>query len=689
MSDRADLLIELGCEELPAASIQPMAQALADKLHAQLSDAGFSLGDTKVYATPRRLAVLISDVEGQQADRAIEKRGPAVQAAFDADGNPSKAAMGFAKSCGIEFDQVGRLKTDKGEWLAYNFTQKGEALCTQLGPLLEKTITNLPMPKRMRWGAGSDTFLRPVLWLVALHGSEVMPAKVLGLNSDRNTRGHRFHAPEEIALQNASDYAEVLRSQGHVEPDYTVRMDDIRNQVLAAAKAAGGQVLVDEDLVDECAALVEWPVAIAGNFDKIFLEVPKEALIQTMKNDQRYFPLLDQDGKLLPTFITISNIVSTDEDKVREGNERVIRPRLADAMFFWQQDLKQSLASHLPSLKTVVFQEKLGTLHDKTERLVRLTRHIADQLDADAVLVERAARLAKCDLMTNMVYEFPEMQGIAGKYYIYKEGESIAVASALEEQYLPKQAGDPTPEGIIGQILAIAEKLDTLAGIFGIGQKPTGTKDPFALRRASLGILRIIIERKLDLDLADLLSTAQQALADKLEKPEQVFDALDYALERLQGYYADQGIDRRVVGAVMAKRPTRPLDFDKRVHAVTAFLQLPEAEALAAANKRIQNILKKADAVGETVDESLLEAGAEATLFAALQETEAKVQPLYKAGNYSEGLKALAALRAPVDSYFDDVMVNVDDQQLKLNRLALLQRLGSLCVEAADLSQLS
>ena len=689
MSDRAALLIELGCEELPAASIQPMAKALADKLHTQLSEAGFSPGATQVYATPRRLAVLIADVESQQADREVEKRGPAVQAAFDKEGNPSKAAQGFAKSCGVEFDQVGRLKTDKGEWLAYNFTQKGEALNALLGPLLENIINNLPMPKRMRWGNSSESFLRPVLWLVALHGTEVVPATVLGLSSDRLTRGHRFHAPEAISLANADDYAAALRDKGHVEPDYVKRMESIRQQVLASAAKEGGQAVVDEDLVDECAALVEWPVAISGHFDEVFLEVPKEALIQTMKDDQRYFPLLDDKGKLLPTFITISNIVSADEDKVREGNERVIRPRLADAMFFWQQDLKHALASHLPSLKTVVFQEKLGTLHDKTERLVRLTRHIAQELDADAVLVERAARLSKCDLMTNMVYEFPEMQGIAGKYYIYKEGESMAVASALEEQYLPKQAGDPTPEGIIGQILAISEKLDTLAGIFGIGQKPTGTKDPFALRRASLGILRIIIERKLDLDLHDLLSTAQQALGDKLEKPEQVFDALDYALERLQGYYADQGIDRRVVDAVMAKKPTRPLDFDNRVHAVSAFLQLPEAEALAAANKRIQNILKKAEAVGDCVDESLLEEGAESDLFATLKKTEAQVQPLYKAGNYSEGLKALAALRAPVDTYFDDVMVNVEDQKLKLNRLALLQRLGDLCVEAADLSQLS
>lgn len=689
MTDRAALLIELGCEELPAASIQPMAKALAEKLHAQLADAGFSLGSAQVFATPRRLAVLIDDVAAKQADREIEKRGPAVQAAFDKDGNPSKAAMGFAKSCGVSFEEVGRLKTDKGEWLAYNFSQKGEALNSYLGPVLDNIINNLPMPKRMRWGDSKESFLRPVLWLLALHGSEIIPATVLGLSSGRSTRGHRFHAPAEIALAQASDYASTLREQGHVEPDYSARMDNIREQVLAAAAKAGGQAVVDEDLVDECAALVEWPVAISGHFDEIFLEVPKEALIQTMKDDQRYFPLLDDNGKLLPTFITISNIVSSDEDKVREGNERVIRPRLADAMFFWQQDLKQPLGSHLSSLKTVVFQEKLGTLHDKTERLVRLTRHIAQQLDTDAVLVERAARLSKCDLMTNMVYEFPEMQGIAGKYYIYKEGESMAVASALEEQYLPKQAGDPTPEGIVGQILAISEKLDTLAGIFGIGQKPTGTKDPFALRRASLGILRIIIERKLDLDLHDLLSTAQQALADKLDKPEQVFDALDYALDRLQGYYADQGIDRRVVDAVMAKKPTRPLDFDNRVHAVSAFLQLPEATALAAANKRIQNILKKAEAIGEAVDENLLEQGAEADLFATLQSTEAQVLPLYQVGNYSEGLKALAALRAPVDAYFDDVMVNVDDQKLKLNRLALLQRLGNLCVEAADLSQLS
>lgn len=689
MTIRAPLLIELGCEELPAGSVLPMAKALANGLHKELDDAGFKPGAMKIFATPRRLAVLFDDVQGQQADQAIEKRGPAVKAAFDADGNPSKAAQGFAKSCGVDFDQLGRLNTDKGEWLAHSFTQKGEPLSTQFEHMLKTVVNALPMPKRMRWGAGAESFLRPVLWLLVLHDETVIPASVLGLQSDRYTRGHRFHAPQQISLAHANDYCTVLRAQGHVEPDYQARMEEIRQQVLAAAKTAGGQAVLDEDLVDECAALVEWPVAISGSFDEIFLEVPKEALIQTMKDDQRYFPLLDSEGKLLPTFITISNIVSADVCKVREGNERVIRPRLADAMFFWKQDLKQPLASHLPALKSVVFQEKLGTLHDKTERLVRLSRHIAQQLEADAVLIERAARLSKCDLMTHMVYEFPEMQGIAGKYYIYKEGESLAVANALEEQYLPKQAGDPTPDGIIGQVLAICEKLDTLAGIFGIGQKPTGTKDPFALRRSSLGILRIIIERKLNLDLRDLLSAAQQALADKLDQPELVFDALDYAMERLPSYYAEQGIDRRVVDAVSAKRLSAPLDFDQRVQAVNSFLQLPEAEALAAANKRIQNILKKADAIGNTVDEKLIEAGAETELFSALQNTEAKVRPLYTVGNYSDGLRALAKLRDPVDNFFDQVMVNVDDQELRQNRLALLQRLGDLCVEVADLSKLS
>ncbi|MCB1754727.1 MAG: glycine--tRNA ligase subunit beta [Gammaproteobacteria bacterium] len=689
MADRDDLLVELGCEELPAGSVLPLAQSLGDLLAESLQEAAFEPGEVEVFATPRRIAALIRGVRKRQADREIERRGPAVDMAFDESGAPKPAALGFAKSVGVEVADLQRLKTDKGEWLYYKLQQAGETLEAGLPAMLEKVFAAMPMPKRMRWGDLDIEFLRPVHWLLVLHGTQSIKGAAMGLDFDRKTRGHRFHAPDFIDIPSTGDYEPVLRDKGKVIAGFAERRQLVIDAVSKNAGQFGGRAVMDDALVDEVTALVEWPVAVTGRFEEEYLEVPKEALIQTMQENQRYFPLLAEDDSLLAGFITISNIESSEPAMVRQGNERVVRPRLADAMFFWRQDQKKPLESHLEGLRNVVFQQQLGTLFEKTERLVFLAGHIADELGFDVEKCKRAALLSKCDLNTEMVYEFAKMQGIAGRYYSALEGESREVSGALEDQYLPKHAGDKTPHHPVGQVLAIADKLDTLAGIIGIGQMPSGTKDPFALRRAALGLLRIIIENKLDLDLTALLAWAKQALGEKLENPGQVDDALDYILERLRAYYHDQGVAADIVDAVMAERPTRPLDFDKRIKAVGEFIQLPESVALASANKRIRNILKKAGAAAPTsVNQALLDEPAEKNLHAVLGELSASVEPMFARGDYEPALKALAALREPVDTFFDTVMVMAEDQQVRNNRLALLQQVGGLCLRVADISRL-
>lgn len=689
MLDRDDLLVELGVEELPAGSVLPMAENLGEQLVKSLKDQSFDPGDVEVFATPRRIAAVIRDVKRQQDDREMERRGPAVQAAFDDDGNPKPAAIGFAKSVGVEVADLDRLKTDKGEWLYYKLMQPGESLSAKLPAILGKIFSSMPMPKRMRWSDLDIDFLRPVHWMLVMQGTDAISGEVMGLPFSDETRGHRFHAPEAIKIKSPGDYADQLLTEGRVIASFAKRREVVIAEVAKQAAAFGGDAVMDEGLIDEVTALVELPVAVTGQFEEEYLAVPKEALIQTMQENQRYFPLLAKDGSLMAAFITVSNIESFNPDMVRKGNERVVRPRLADAMFFWEQDQKKPLESHLETLKKVVFQKQLGTLHDKTERLVELSTKISNDLGFNTTHCQRAARLAKCDLMTEMVYEFAKMQGIAGRYYSTIEGEPSDVAIALEEQYLPKQAGDKTPQNPVGQVLAIADKLDTLSGIIGIGQMPSGTKDPFALRRTSLGLLRIIIENKLSLDLATLLSYAKQALGDKLEKPENVDDALAYVMERLRAYYQDQGLSGDVVDAVMAKKPTRPLDFDKRIKAVNAFRVLPESVSLASANKRIRNILKKADgSVADSVDESLLQEDAEIALHKVLGDLSTEVEPLFKRGDYEPALKALAALREPVDTFFDKVMVMAEDVAVKNNRLALLKQVSVLCSRVADISRL-
>lgn len=688
---QASLVVELGCEELPAGSVYPMAEALANSLASALHTDNLVADKqaVEIFATPRRIAAVVSAVEDRQADQTQTRTGPAVQAAFDENGEPTPAALGFARSCGVDISELARVSDKGGERLAHTFVQSGQTLAEWLADKLPGLFNQLPMPKRMRWADGDETFLRPVQWLCVVHGSTPLAVGALGLESGNQTRGHRYHAPGALTVSTADGYATLLREHGEVEPSFDLRCNTIREQVMALASELGGTPVLPDELVEECAALVEKPIALAGRFDEAFLSVPKEVLIQTMQDDQRYFALLDDSGTLKPAFITISNIASRSPDTVREGNERVIRPRLADAKFFWDQDTHTPLGSHVSALKSVVFQKQLGTLHDKTERLVRLCRSISGELEADQVLTERAARLSKCDLMTQTVYEFPAMQGIAGRYLIHREGESIAVAEALEQQYHPKQAGDDTADGIVAQVLSIADKADTLAGIFAIGQKPTGTKDPFGLRRAALGLLRTLIERNLDLDLRTLFDAAADGLRVQLSDTDKALDALPYTLERLRSYYTDQGIDTIIVEAVMARDVTRPLDFDKRVRAVSSFLMLPESEALAAANKRCRNLLKKADIPQADVDSSLFSEPAERELAESIGSTREDVATHLKAGDYTAALTALAALRDPVDRFFDQVMVNTDDDAIRINRLTLLRDLTTLCSEVADVSELS
>ena len=685
----ADLLVEIGTEELPPKSLQRLSEAFTAAVLQGLDDAELAHGAHQSFATPRRLALRVEDVAKAQPDKTIERRGPAIQAAFDDSGKPSKAAEGFARSCGVTVDQLGRMKTGKGEWLSYQAEQKGRPATVLIPEIVNQALAALPIPKRMRWGSREAEFVRPVHWVVMMLGGAVIPATILEIETGGRSRGHRFHHPEFLPVT-PDTYAETLRRPGHVIADFAERREMIRRQVTEAAAELGGEAVIDIDLLDEVTALVEWPVALAGSFEEKFLEVPHEALITTMEDNQKYFAVVDKNGHLMPHFITVSNIESRDPAKVIEGNERVIRPRFADAVFFWEQDRKQKLADRMEALKSIVFQQQLGTLWDKTERVAVLAKRIAEKIGADVAQAERAALLGKCDLVTDMVGEFPKMQGIAGRYYALHDGEPEAVAWAIEEQYLPKYAGDSLPENPVSQTLALADKIDTLVGIFGIGQKPTGTKDPFALRRAALGVLRIMIEQQLDLDLQELMRSAADLLGSRLTTGTVVEDAFDYAMDRLRAYYQEQGVDVGVIDAVLAQKPTRPLDFHRRVQAVRAFRDLPEAESLAAANKRIRNILKKANGrVPETVDEKLLQEAAEQQLFQQLADMQQAVTPLFDAGDYEPALKQLAGLKEPVDRFFDDVMVMAEDEALKNNRLALLDTMSRLFLRVADLSRLN
>lgn len=681
------LLLELGAEELPPTALDALSDAFAAGIEKGLKEADIPFQAVTAYATPRRLAVQVTGLADKQPDREVERRGPALAAAFK-DGVPSKAAEGFARSCGVSVDELIHLETDKGTWLGYREQQPGESIHALLPEMLRKTLQSLPVPKNMRWGASRVEFSRPVHWLVALYGSNVIAAEALGLQASRTTYGHRFHAPDAIQLEHADDYLATLEN-AYVLADRQQRRERIREQVLAEAEVLEANAVIDEDLLVEVSGLVEWPVALTGSFDERFLEVPAECLISSMKANQKYFHLLDDQGKLKPLFITISNIDSADPQQVISGNEKVIRPRLADAAFFYETDRKRTLASRIPQLESVVFQQQLGTLADKARRSTIIATFIAERINGDVAHAQRAVALAKCDLVTEMVLEFPELQGIMGRYYAEQDGESAEVAQALEEQYLPRFASDAIPQSLTGQALALADRLDTLVGIFGIGQRPTGAKDPFALRRASIGVLNILVKGELNLDLHELLNVAAEQHQGLPKAEGLVEDVLTYMLDRFRAWGQEEGINAEMYLAVRARPVTKPLDFARRLRAVKAFAQREEATALAAANKRVSNILSKQEHDGSTqVNQNLLQEQAEQALFNAVTTSQQQVTPLFAAGEYQQALDVLATLREPVDAFFDQVMVMSDDEAVRHNRLALLASLQALFLEVADISQL-
>ena len=689
MKDTRDLLIEIGTEELPPKALRRLSLAFADEMAKGLDSASIEPEKIHVYATPRRLALLLKALPTAQRDRETTRRGPAVAAAFDDEGCATQAAIGFAKSCGVEVEELDQLETKKGSWLSFRAIEKGQPTAALIPGLVSRALAALPIPKRMRWGDRDDEFVRPVHWVVLLFGDEVIDATILGIKAGRSTHGHRFHHPEAIYLAEPEAYLPILETEGHVLADYAARQEAIRAQVIEQANTLGGEAIVDDELLNEVTALVEWPVAISGRFDEAFLEVPSEALISSMQDHQKYFPVVDAGGKLLPHFITVANLISTDPAQIQAGNERVIRPRLADAAFFWNQDRKQPLEERADRLRSMVFQKQLGTLFDKKERISELAGRIAKLIGDQPEHAERAAQLCKCDLLTSMVNEFPELQGIMGRYYATHDGEADAVATAIEEHYLPRFAGDDLPATATGQAVALADRLDSMVGIFATGQQPTGVKDPFALRRAALGVIRICIEQQLDLDLETLLNAAADALGHKIDARSAVDEVFGYIMDRLLGYYQDKGVDIDLIDAVLATRPTRLLDLEQRIKACQAFRSLPEASSLTAANKRISNILKKTDEViPEQVDISQLVDNAEKKLATVLNDLNTEVVPLMEAGDYTPALTRLAALRESVDAFFDEVMVMVDDDALRANRLALLRNLGSLFLRVADLSRL-
>lgn len=684
-----DLLIEIGTEELPPRSLMTLAQALANGVIAGLDAAGLSRGEVQVFATPRRLALIVGALSAAQPDREVQRRGPAVNAAFGKDGKPTQAAVGFAQSCGVGVEQLERIRTDKGEWLGMLVKERGKPTAELIPGIVSTALDRLPIPKRMRWGSGRAEFVRPVHWVVLLHGTAIIEAEILGVRSNRYTLGHRFHHPAPIEISQPRDYAHALESRGHVIADFHIRRERIREQVLAAAHREHAEVHVDAALLDEVTALTEWPVAITGGYEARFLELPAEVLIATMQEHQRYFPLWERPGRLMPKFVTIANIASIDVGAVRGGNERVIRPRLTDAEFFWKQDRARPLAARVEELKSVVFQKELGSLHDKTHRVMILAAEIATLIGGDVDWAQRAATLSRCDLLTNMVGEFPELQGLMGRYYASHDGEPEEVAHAIEEMYRPRQAGGELPQTRTGQALALAERLDTLVGIFGIGQPPTGEKDPYALRRAALGALRIIIEQRLDLDLRALLRLAVSQFGTRFEHDRIVEEVYTFLIDRLRGYYADQQVRPDVFEAVQAVGPTRPLDIAARLRAVTAFGTLPAAASLAAANKRIANILKKLDSEPPTgIDAAAFAEPAEKALYAELQRTIAIVTPLLAERDYAESMAVMSGLRETVDAFFDSVMVMSEDPRLRDNRLALLKQLRTLFLKVADISRL-
>ena len=707
MSASRDFLVEIGTEELPPKSLLTLAAAFADGIAKGLAEAGLTHKGIEHFATPRRLAVRVRRLIEQQPDRPIEKRGPPLKAAFDAQGAPTQAAFAFAKGCGIEVSALEKLETPKGSWLVFRGTETGASTSGLLPGIVQASLDALPIAKRMRWGAGDAQFVRPVHWVVMLFGKDIVEATILGVPASNITYGHRFMSPRGIKIANPAAYVKGLHQRGKVLVDIHARRESIRQGVAAAAQRLGGHAVIEEALLDEVTALVEWPVPLAGRFDVKYLELPPEVPIATMQEHQRYFPVRDADGALMPWFVTVSNIESTDPSQVIAGNERVVRPRLSDADFFWSTDRKQRLETRYEALRKVTFQAQLGSLHDKTERVRSLAAQIATAIGGEAKLADRGAQLSKCDLITSMVGEFPELQGLMGRYYAQHDGEDAEVCAAQQEQYLPRFAGDSLPATRTGMAVSVADKLDTIAGIFAIGQKPSGTRDPFGLRRAALGLLRIAIERRLDLDFHALIAHAvKSAAADiarvasergqaapPVDAGKLQADVYEYIFDRLRAYYLEGnpgfGVTSEMFDAVLATRPGSPLDFDARLRALGEFLSLPDAASLAAANKRIANILRKtSEPVGDHIDDALLIDPAEQVLGEQVAAIARQVEPRFAARDYTQALRQLAALRPAVDGFFEDVMVMADDAALRRNRLALLKRMQGLFMRVADLSRL-
>ena len=731
-----NFLVEIGTEELPPKALKTLATSFADNVEAELNQAGLTFDKIEWFAAPRRLAVKVLNLATQQPSKEIEKRGPAVSAAFDAEGKPTKAAEGWARGCGITVEQAERIATDKGEWLVHRAKIEGQPTKNLLNDIVANALAKLPIPKPMRWADKTVQFIRPVHTVTMLLGDELIKGEILGVASARTIRGHRFLGEKEFEIQHADQYPQLLREKGSVVADFNERKAEILVKSQAKSTALGGVADIEESLLEEVTSLVEYPNVLAAKFEERFLAVPAEALVYTMKGDQKYFPIYDKDGQLLPHFIFVSNINPEDPTAIIEGNEKVVRPRLTDAEFFFKTDLKQKLVDRLPRLETVLFQQQLGTLKDKTDRIEQLAGEIAKQIGADEAKAKRAGLLSKCDLMTNMVFEFTDTQGVMGMHYARHDGEDEEVAVALNEQYMPRFAGDELPKSLVASAVALADKFDTLTGIFGIGQAPKGSADPFALRRAALGALRIIVEKNLPLDLEQLINFSIDTYLEKEFKSKQytqtngsryitmtsqsfgwnpeftnfvkkwekvpgkpvipiyrsrkelINDLTDFMLGRFRAWYQDEGIAVDVIQAVLARRPTRPADFDARVRAVSHFRTLDSAEALAAANKRVSNILAKADAaIGEINLTACLEP-AEKALAEAVLALRTEVQPLIAQGDYTAVLDKLANLRAPVDSFFDNVMVNAEDPALRQNRLAILNTLQGLFLQVADISVL-
>tara|TARA_R110002049_G_scaffold252264_1_gene427116 strand:- start:250672 stop:252741 length:2070 start_codon:yes stop_codon:yes gene_type:complete len=682
------LLIEIGTEELPPAAAKNLSDTLTKFISAQLSEAGFTLGEVKPYVTPRRLALTISSLSRQQPEQNVERKGPAVKAAYDKNGEPTKAALGFAKSCGVEIQELQTLETDKGAWLYFKSLVPGKSIQQELPEILEQGLNKLPIPRPMRWGSREIEFVRPVHWVTVMYGNEVIPCEIKGISASNHSYGHRFHAPEAIELKHANDYESSLLN-AKVIADFSIRQNKIRSLLEECADRYDADLSYGDALLEEVTNLVEWPALIVGEFSEAFLDIPQEALVATMQDAQRYFPMFSkQTGTLLPYFITIANIESSNPDTIKHGNERVIKPRFEDAGFFWNRDKQKTLASRTKDLKGILFEKQLGSVLEKTQRVSGLCTALCQQLNIDDKYATRAASLCKADLVSDMVNEFPKLQGIMGRYYAQNDNEPNQVSTAIEEHYQPLQSGSALPVSIDGKVVALCDRIDTLVGIFATGKKPSGVKDPYALRRAALGVIRISIDGNVDYDLHRLLTVSAESLKDKLDTSSSAREVFDFILERLRGYFVDQGVEPDTFESVLNIKPTRLLDFSDRIQAVQKFRSLPEADSLAAANKRINNILKKAEKLDSNIDSELFSEAAEHELYKQLTSAENMAAPKFESRHYAEALTDLAQLRSPIDTFFDDVMVMDENKNVRNNRIALLAKVNRLFSTVANISLL-